>query len=284
MKKRRDEDGAQSVALGTIIIVIVLVLVFGAAFRYMYSLDILFLGDFMGGFLGLDDKNNETPFDVGELYEIVKVGKDSAKEGIILDISYENMLDALLTEKDSEGVYLKARINYYDNSEASGHYITYHRFGEKFRIEAFADSKETSPKTLKVCDSVAISFTDFTANKTVTYKKADDISPENEAGIPTVDGLLQILEQFPNTDILSESSADDCILKMINTEKGNVYYVAFTNTETGLCEEYYVVPEYLTIISSLTSTIDGDIIYSYEVTDFSTDPKYYSDYSLYKTP
>lgn len=282
MKKRRDEERTQSVALGTVIIVIVLVLAFGAAFRYMYSLDILFLGDFMEGIFGLDDKNDGSSFDIDALSEIVKVGKDGEKEGIVLDISYENMRDALLTEKASEGVYLKAKINYYADSKASSHYITYHRFDGKFRVEVFEKANETAPKTLKVSDSVTILFKDFTTKETVTYKNADDILPENEAGIPTVDGLLHALEDFPVIYNTADSSIKDCIIKMINTEMGNVYYVAFTNTETGLCEEYYVVPEYLTIISSVTSTLDGDIIYSYEVTHFSTDREDYSDQSLYK--
>ena len=59
MKKRKDEERTPSVALGTAIIVIVLVLAFGAAFRFMYSLDILFVGDFWEGLLGLDKNKNE---------------------------------------------------------------------------------------------------------------------------------------------------------------------------------------------------------------------------------
>ncbi len=280
MKKRKDEERTPSVALGTAIIVIVLILAFGAAFRFMYSLDILFLGDFVEGILGLDSNKDNSPFDVGVLSEVIKSGKDAVKEGAVLDISYETMRASLLTEKDTAGIYLNARINYYSDSTPYAHSITYHRFGEKFRIETFADVNSSAAETLMVSDGKDIVFTDFAAQKTVTYKKAEDISAENEAGIPTVEELLSALEKFPES---ADTAADNFILKEVNTEQGNVFYVAFTNAETGFIEEYYIVPEFRIIISSVTRTADGEIIYSYEVTDFSVDKKDYYDYTLYKT-
>lgn len=282
MKRKKNEDGSQSVALGTIIIVLVLVLLFGLAFGFMHSLDMLFVGDFFEDLFGIGGKNNELPWDLGALSEIVQSGKDEEKEGIVLDVTYDVIREALLTESDSEGLHLNSKIRYYDGEEFSELKLSYYRYKDKFRTESFSTIDSEAADMIKVANSGKITLLDVLSGQSVTYPKPAEISSENEAGIPAIIDLLAAIRMFPSEDGPENSPLTDCVLQLVRYGESNVYYVAFTNSKTELREEYYVALDYRIIISSTTKTADGETIYSYEVTSLSTDPAIYSDESLYE--
>lgn len=302
MKKKIREDGTQSVALGTAIIVIVMIIFFGSVFGIMYSKNMLFLPSFIEDIFGLNKKSNEVPWDLDSLTEIIKSGKDENPETIVLDVSYDSLVKALLTEKEAEGLYLNSRITYYSDSAPVSHNVEFYRYGEQFRAEIYSKDNLGEPSTLKISDGNKLKFTDTVLNESVTIALAQDINGENEAGIPSVETVIDAVKVFPKNENISSQTSNkfdnvplpevlpdsdnstaisNCTLKLVRLGNDNVYYVAFTNNDTMIREEYYILLEYRTIIFSTTKTLEGEYLYSYEVTKFSTDSKDYSDESLY---
>ncbi len=303
MKKKIKEDSTPGVALGTTIIIIVMALVFGALFVFMYSKDMLFLPSFVEELFGLDEKENELPWDIGALLEIVKSGKDDSPESVVLDVSYESLRDAFLCEKEADGLFLNSRITYYSDGDSVWHNVKYYRHGEKFRAEIFPSDSDSIPSIIKAANEEQIKYTDVASNVSSVIMRADGISSENEAGIPSVDDLLSVVALFPKkeednsglsnistndytpeiSDVEDDNSTiSDCSLKLVHLGDDNVYYIGYTNSESQIREEYYVLLEYRIIIFSTAKNADGDFIYSYEVTDFSTDSEIYNQDSLYE--
>lgn len=296
MKKKLNDD-SRGVAVGTAIIIVVMVIVFGTVFYWMWSMDMLFLPSFVEEWIGLDDDSDELPWDLGTLSALVKSGKDADGETVTFDITYENLRSALLAEEPCEGIYLSAKVNYYADGEPSTRRIVYYRDGERFRVELYPIERAdemTAPglETLKVADSDTLFVYDRASGESRLLARDGKISSESEAGIPSVNALLEAVAAFPENDTtIADENADsdtaetgnitDTVIKLVRTDEGNVYYIAYTYADLALREEYYVSLDYRMIIS-MVSRQNGTAIYSYTMTSFSVDPEDYTDNSLYE--
>ncbi len=289
--KKQLENESRSTVIGTAIIVMVMVIVFGAVFAWMYSVDLLFLPDFIKDIFGLSGDDAETPWDLGALTEIVKSGKNEYGEVVTFDVTYENLLAAFNEEPIPEGLYLSADISHYDNGKPSTRRIRYYRDGDRFRAEAYEKGKFNVLETLKIGDAEQVFIVENLTGVSRKVPRAADITPENEIGIPSVNTLLEAIAEFPKTSFAEpsdeadyipseDSSVTDCEIKMVSTEDGNVYYIAYTYSDLGLREEYYVSLNHHIIISAST-TLDGAPVYSYETVRIATDPKVWSADVLY---
>lgn len=294
MKKQLEKE-SRSVALGTAIIVIAMVIVFGAVFAWMYSMDLLFLPDFAKDIFGISDDDGDVRWDLGALSEIVKSERDEGGEVVTFDVTYENLRAAFLSEEAPEGLYLSADVSYYADGEASTRRIRYYRDGDRFRTETYAIGDSEMLETLKIANSEHVTVIDRTTGESRTIPRTAGIYPENEAGIPSVDTLLSAIEAFPEmtgdvsdtadtapagSDAAETSHVTDCELRMVRTDSGNVYYIAYTYKDLGLREEYYVSLDYRIIISANT-TLAGKPVYSYKTVRIATEPEVWSEDTLY---
>lgn len=284
--KNKVGDGTGNIVRGTVVIIIAMVIVFGAVFAWMYSMDMLFLPSFLEDLIGKDD---EPSWDLGALSELVKNGKSEDGELLTFDVSYESLLSALLNSERAEGIYISADIKYYSASEEHTRRVMYYRNGEKFRIESYGAVPENSTgagafEALKVSDGKQICFLDNLSGEFSTIAYDKEILPEEEAGIPSVDALLLALREFPASEGAAAAPGamhvTDTSLKLLRTELGNVYYVKFTYGDIGLTEEYYVSLEHRAVIS-MTSTQNGKTVYSYSVNSVSKSADAYSSDDLY---
>ncbi len=285
--KSNFEKESRSAALGTVIIVIVMAIVFGAVFAWMYSMELLLLPDFVENILGLSDRGNEAGHDPGALSEIVKAGKDEENSNITFDITYENLRDAVLRESAADGIYISADVGYYKNGEASLRRIHFWQDGDRFRSEIYAVGDSDKLETVKIADAEYVTVIDAPTSESRKIARTADITPENEVGIPSVETLLSAIEAFPEYLNSEESvftaegdTLSKCTVEMVRYEDSNAYLVSFIYAELGLTEEYYVSLEH-NIILSCTSKKDGVPVYSYSVVSVSDDPAIWSDDILY---
>ncbi len=285
--KKKINDGTGNIARGTAIIIIAMVIVFGAVFAWMYSMDMLFLPSFVEDLIGKND--DELSWDLGALSELVKSGKDESGESVTFDVSYENLRTALLESEREDGIYISADIKYFAGTDAYIRRVIYYRDGERFRVELYDTAPQSAVsvptlQTTKISDGKKICFIDNKSGESGILPYDASILPENEAGIPSVDELLLALAEFPESE--GAPSSDNPIgvrnttLKLVRTELGNVYYVAFTYGDIGLVEEYYVSLEHRAVIS-MTSTENGKTVYSYAVNSISDDADVYTSDGLY---
>ena len=284
--KKKTNDGTGNIARGTAIRIIAMVIVFGMIFAWMDSMDMLFLPSFIEDLVGKNDP--EPSWDLGALAELVKTGKDKNGESVTFDVTYENLRTALLESERSEGIYISADIKYFADSDSYMRRVEYYRHGDRFCIELYDITAEgegsASPKTVKISDGEKICFVDKVAGESAVLTYDTSILPEDEAGIPSVDTLLLALAEFPENEGANASSHSADIrnteLKLVRTELGNVYYVAFTYADIGLAEEYYISLAHRAVIS-MTSTQSGKLVYSYSVNSISDDVDTYSSSELY---
>ncbi len=288
MKKAKG-DSTHNIALGTVIIIVVMVIVFSAVFYWMWSVDMLFLPSFIEEMFGLGDEDDEPVWDLGALSNLVKEGKNEAGESVTLDITYENLKDAFLAKERESGIYITADIKYFANGEESVRRIVYSRDGERFRVEQHHVTPKNSGASseiemLKISDGETLYTVDYPSGQSHFIPLSDSISPENEAGIPDIDSVIEAVGAFNalESDSDSESTPEitDTVLKLLRTEEGNVYYISYTYSDIDLTEEYYVSLDERIIIFANTKQ-NGKDVYSYEILGFSTDVKSYSDDSLY---
>lgn len=288
MKMRNKlNDGNHNIALGTAIIIIVLIILFGGVFYWMWSMDMLFLPSFVEDLLGIGDRN-ESSWDLGELSNLVKDGKDENGRVVTFEVTYENLRGALLSKAPENGVAIVSKITYYNTDTASSRNVAYYRDGSRFRIEQYkigAGDKmdESTLEVLKISNGDELYVLDCVSGKSNVIAQDIRISPENEAGIPSVEDLLSVVDRFPSTEngiASEEANITDTQLTLVRTEDGNVYYIAFTYADIGIREEYYVSLEHRTVISCNT-TQNGKPVYSYENISFSNLPVDYSQDSLY---
>ncbi len=280
MKNKLKGEGA-NVTLGTAIIVIVMVIVFGATFVWMHSVDLLFLPDFIENILGLDDADKEEMWDMSELSEILRSGKKNDTELVTFDVTPENLRAALLHEEPADGIYLSAEVTHYSDGVPSVRKIRYYRDGVRFRTELYVTGDSNTPELLKIADEDSITITDKATGESNTIARGVDIEPENEAMIPSVADLMAALEAFPTHESTSESNnVSNCVIKLVETDDGNLYYVSFTYADLGITEEYYVSLDYKVVISMRTYMGDTPI-YSYDIVRMSLDREVYGEDSLY---
>lgn len=282
MKKR---DETQNSALGTAIIVAVLVVVFGVMLFWMYSVKLLILPDSVAELFGIakGEEQDITPWDTDELAGAVRSGKSTEKIELTFEINYENLRAALLSESEPEGIKQQFLISYYENGAAKSSKTVVYRFGERFRIEKYDYGSNSLPKMLIIADENTLFYRESGANAARSISRASGISLENEAGIPSFDELLKVIEGFTaaEMDDTAVKVYTDCRLAMLAAENGNVYYVTFTDSALGLREEYYISLEYRVIITHRTYSGD-ELIYSCETENFSAEPSVYKTDSLYE--
>lgn len=289
MKNKKNKgDATHSIALGTAIIIIALVIIFGGVFYWMWSVDMLFLPSFVEDMLGIG-KDDEPTWDLGALSELVKEGKNESGENVTLDISYENLRKAFLTENSEQGIYLTARVKYYSGNEEFHKKIVYARDGLRWRAEQYytgapSGFDKAEMESLKISDGRTLYTRDCASGESRSVALPSDILPENEAGIPSVDAVIRAVEKFPEHSDASKTDEDagiaDTILRLVRTENGNIYYIGFRYADIDLTEEYYVSLEHRMIIFA-NSTQNGKNVYSYEVLQFSTNGKDYARDELY---
>ena len=290
MKKKLTRE-ANNAKLGTVIIVLAMVIIFAGVFVWMYRVDMLFLPDFIEDIIGKTE-GGEIVWDMGELSEIVKNGKNDDSGSVTFELTYENLRAAFLSETPPEGIYICADVSYYDDGEPSVHRVKYFRNGGFYRSEIYFPGGSDSVETLKIADTVNVTVIDETTGEMYTFPRASGITPENETGIPSVEALMAAVEAFPElasdsadsgineTNEATASEVSSCEIRMVETEHGNVYYISFVYAELGIREEYFVSLSYGTVISADTYS-DGVPVYSYDTVTVSTDREMYSDSSLY---
>ncbi len=292
--KNKPKNENHSILLGTVIIIVAMIVVFGAVFAWMYSRDMLFLPGFVEQILGLDKDDDDMPWDLGALSEVLKNGKDEQGNAITFDVTYENLREALLSEEPESGIFMTSVMQFYDGDTPVWQNVTYARDGERFRVQLYEimpqeNMESPAIKTLTIADEKTVYILDYASEESTLMPRNDRIVPENEAGIPSVGYLLSIVAEFPETqaDETSDSSSEnsesyitDTVIKLLETENGKVYYVSYTDTEHDITEEYYISLEYRMIISATTKQ-GGKTVYSYKTKSFSADPAIYTQDSLY---
>ena len=290
--KNKLKREAGNAAIGTAIIIIVMIIVTSAVFVWMYSVDLLFLPDFVEDILRLDRDSGEVVWDLGELSEIVRNGKNENGETVVFEDSYENLRAALLSEPAADGIYLSADVSHYSDGIPTVRRIRYYRDGERFRCEIYAPGDEDVLETLKIADSDSITVYDKASGEYSKLARGQGIDPENEAMIPSVADLMSAVSAFPehegavwsdSTDTPDETGGDmlsDCSVKLVRDGDETLYYVTFVYNDLGIQEEYYVSLNYRVIISAATFK-SGERIYSYDIVRASLEPEVYGDDALY---
>ncbi len=286
--KNNLQKESRGAVLGTAIIAIAMVIVFGTVFAWMYSMDLLFLPDFAEKLLGLSDDDSNPEWNLGALSEIVKEGKNDNGEVLTFDVTYDNLREAFLSEEESDGIYICADISYYDGDEPSKKRVRFYKNGDSFRSETYALGDSERLVTLKVADSDKVRITDNATGESRILARSHDICAENEAGIPSVDNLFYVIESFPPSlsedipgdAVITQTGIEDCTIMLVRYGDSNVYYVSFVYTDLGLREEYYVSLDHRIIISCYT-TKNGIPVYSYETVRVSTQSEVWSEDALY---
>ncbi len=276
-------------AVGTVIIIVVMIIVFGATFAWMYSVDLLFLPDFVENILGIGDDEGIPSFVTGELSEIVRNGKNQRGETVVFEDTFDNLRAALLSESAADGIYLCADISYYDDVEPTVRRVKYYRDGDRFRVEIYAPGDNDTQELLKIADSDNITIIDKATGESRTVARGSDILPENEAMIPSVYDLLNAVEAFYETeDVINgvtvngstHSELSECVIKLVDYDDQKLYYVSFVYNDLGIREEYFVSLDNCIIIS--LNTFYGDkLVYSYEAVTISTKENDFCEDVLY---
>jgi len=309
MKKTKSEKSA-GIVPGTIIIIAVLIIAFGLVFAWMYSVDLLFLPDFVKDFFGITDDEASVTWNIGELQSAVKNGRNQGNTAVSFDVTYDNIKNAFLGGEIPEGEFVDGKVTVYENDTYHSKKILVYRCNEKYRAEIGGYDQHTTA-TYAVSDGKTVTFKDTENGELTTKNHTAGISFENEIGIPSLSDIIAIVERFPKDNNHLESSTEeseqddtqaapedgldiassvpeadpdditDCEICLLRTENGNVYYVAFTWEAQGIREEYYLSLDYRTVIYAETS-VNGATVYTYEALQISYDRTVYGTESLYK--
>ncbi len=201
MKKRDDLAVPHSSAPGLILLIVLLLVIFGGILYWMYSVRLLILPEFITDLFGLpaNDLYETVPWDTEALAGAVKNGKSNDKVEVSFETSYENLRAALLSEPEPEGIYQSVRISYCYDDITSERRVIFMRWGERFRIEKYADDSYNNLVETVIGSGTTASYYDADTGLSRSLPLPDDYSYENEAGIPSVESLLEILEEFPET-------------------------------------------------------------------------------------
>ncbi|MBE6613430.1 MAG: hypothetical protein E7632_13175 [Ruminococcaceae bacterium] len=294
MKKKLIAEDNRKQAIGTAIILLVVFIFTGLVMYWMYTVDLLRVPDWAAKLFGIGGPGaGDLPWDLGELSEIVDNGKSPDDATLTLDLTYENLVGAFLTEEQAEGIYVNARVSYYDDGEEVPHRVIYRRRGDEFRAEIYETNSTAKLDTLKIRSGSSMYVRDAESGKFRSMPfNPTEFSPEHEAGIPSVAEILAAVENFPmpdvtgavddSTETIPEAPEDytDCQLSMITTDEGSVYYVEFTYADLGIREEYYISLDYGIVLSAKTVS-RGQPVYAYETLSFSLDAANWDKDSFY---
>lgn len=218
-----------SVAVGTAIIAVVLILLFGGLLYWMYSVRLLILPDSIAEIIGIGQQHdtNDTSIDLEELDGAVRNHASTQRVMVDFDIDYESLREAFLLEPEPDGVFVEMKYTYggnilvnssdvnNDSAPVSGILPTYsssgsirfYRNGSSFRISDF-DISGTLTKVI-IGDSSTTYYRDQASGEFRSIPRSPGITPESEAGLPSIDSLFEIVAQFPTIenggDVTSES-------------------------------------------------------------------------------
>ena len=305
----------RSRAVGTVLILLVLFVIFGGLLFWMYSVKLLVIPERVASLLGIDNGGSDetVQWDPGELSGIIMNGRPEEVEGVSFELTFANLREALLTEPVSDGFRQIVRVSRAPESQNSRpERIVICRSGENTRIERYetlSGSDKERRTELIIVGKYSVYRLDELSGESRSLPRGDLISPENEAGLPSVQTLMSIVAGFEDADELpesgeaetdapdeiasesvnAESSSDVTMkerytggeLKMLRTDYGNVYYVSFTDELIGTREEYWISLRYSVVLSHKTWYGD-ELLYSCETLDFSIDPGVWDKTSLYE--
>ena len=305
-----------SVAAGTAIIAVVLILLFGGLLYWMYSVRLLILPDSIAEIIGIGQQHdtNDTSIDLEELDGAFRNRASTQRVMVDFDIDYESV-NSSDVNNDSASVSGILPIN------SSSGSIRFYRNGSSFRISDF-DISGTLTKVI-IGDSSTTYYRDQASGEFRSIPRSPGITPESEAGLPSIDSLFEIVAQFPTIenggDVTSESDEttvfddfpeidtsssdnispditrensepalaadsggryENCELCLLKTDFGSVYFIAFDDTFLGTHEEYYVSLEGRVVLRQLT-TIGDTVLFSCTAVRYSLDPNDFSSESLY---
>ena len=106
-----------SVAAGTAIIAVVLILLFGGLLYWMYSVRLLILPDSIAEIIGIGQQHdtNDTSIDLEELDGAVRNRASTQRVMVDFDIDYESLREAFLLEPEPDGVFVEMKYTYGGN-------------------------------------------------------------------------------------------------------------------------------------------------------------------------
>lgn len=223
--------------IGTTIIAIVLLIIFGGLLFGMYSVRLIVLPESISQLLGLGQAHtdDETSDLVDELDGAVRGQAPNEVVEVVFEVDLETLLQAFLDEPRPEGVYIEAEFAYHETnsgilstqspqsqseSEAErqqketfsaafepviGASARFVRDGNRFRAEIFESGKT---KLLMIGDGTTVFFRDNVTGESRSLPQSGDFSPENEIGFPSVDALFDVIYSF-ETDIFSDNNTSD---------------------------------------------------------------------------
>lgn len=327
-----------SVAVGTAIVAVVLILLFGGLLYWMYSVRLLILPDSIAEIIGIEQRDtNDAAIDLDELDGAVRNHASTQRVMVDFDINYESLREAFLLEPEPEGVFVEMKyayrgnvpVNNFDSNDDIATYsgimpvssnsgsIRFYRHGSSFRVSDF-DISGALTKVI-IGDSSTTYYRDQASGEFRSIPRSEGITPENEAGLPSIDSLFEIVAQFPTgenvgeetsssdvttsfddlpvidttesddslPDFTVESSApeaasryENCELCLLKTDFGSVYFITFDDTLLGTHEEYYVSLEGRVVLRQLTTSGDT-VLFSCTAVRYSLDPDDFSSESLY---
>lgn len=304
---KTSEDRSRFV--GTILILILLFLLFGTMLFWMYSVKLLTIPTGIAALLGIDQGGEEisSQLDSGGIIGMIRTDRPNDPGGISFELNYSNLLQAILDEPEAMGYRQELRVAYAQNSSSEN--VVIYRSGDKARVEIYEAQSadvEKNRRELMIFDNTVYLLDDSTG-ETRSIPRSDSISPENAAGLPSVSELLAIIEQFTpgSTDEIAGKSIDSDLppaptsassdntltteknrrseqeIVLRPTEAGNLYYIGFYDDYLGTREEYYLSLENNVVIGH-SVWYSGELLYSCETVDFSTDPLVWDSDSLYK--
>lgn len=309
---RTPED--RSRVVGTVLILCVLFVVFAGVLFWMYSVRLLEIPRPLAGLLGIGtgDGDPENGLDTS-LSGVVRNGRPDDVEGVGFEFNYENLRGALLSEPEPRGFRQTVRISYGGDESK----VVICRFGDKYRVEKYRNY-DGNMTELAIFDEFSVYHLDVKSGESRSVPRNDSITPESEAGLPSVSVLTSIIREFDTdetTGTVPETSSDqpleglteseaasdwksdepaaaadfgdilsryaDVGIEMVRSDAGNVYFVAYSDTILGTREEYYISLVHNLIISQ-TVKYGGNLLYSCETVDFSTDISDFGEEELYE--
>ena len=313
-KDRKFADGSQSHALGTAIIIVVMLAVVGGVGAFMHSVGLLTLPPPLNRLFDSDDgKAGEVIWDLGELSELVRGERHADAETMVLRLESDTLYDAFLTEEKAPGIAVTGRVSYFNEGEAVPHRVIYRRSGEDFRAEIYARDNTDQLETLKIRTGSILYVRDAETGEFRSLPSDGTITGEMEAGIPSVAEILTAVAAFPRpeaetisseldekkplfpvpmpaavsdeAETAAETEAEpslyaDCSLAMVSTAAGSVYYVEFTYADIGVREEFTIAPDFCIVLSAKT-TAGGETVYAYETISYSLDASEWQDAKYY---
>lgn len=271
---RTPEDRARFV--GTALILFLLLVMFCGMLFWMYSVKLLTIPAGLAGLLGIDqdDRDSETSFDAGGLAGMISSERPEDGKMLSFSTDYANLRQAILDEPAVDGYRQEFAVSYSQSAVPTD--IVLIRSGDKARVEVWQDAGTRSK--LMIFDGTVYLLDDDTGESR-SIPRAENVSPESMAGVPSVAKLLEEIEKYlpaveetvetdaettvesddePLAPLMmqnSENEIGECVIELRSTDAGNVYYVGFSDPDAGTREEYYLSLEYNVVLRDRKSVV-----------------------------